>query len=241
MRLFPVLIILALCLAGWKNPPGKGASIVLQFDHVVGDSPLQFDSVTYHNALEQPFQVSMFKYYIGQFQLHRRDGGWVKIDTYHFIDAMEEASCSVSIDQIEPGVYDRLIFTLGVDSLRNCSGAQSGALDPVNGMFWSWNSGYIFLKMEGSSPLAGTPGKNLEYHIGGYRAPNNCIRTIDLSMGATPLTVLDKQTKTCRIKVDIAKMFSGKTDIDFVKTPFVTSPNKSAQIADNYANMFIIR
>jgi hypothetical protein len=32
-------------------------------------------------------------------------------------------------------------FLLGVDSLKNVSGIQTGALDPAKGMFWTWNTG----------------------------------------------------------------------------------------------------
>jgi hypothetical protein len=48
-------------------------------------------------------------------------------------------------------------FLLGVDSARNVSGIQTGALDPARGMFWTWNSGYVMAKIEGSSPSAHVP------------------------------------------------------------------------------------
>ena len=50
------------------------------------------------------------------------------------------------------GNYNSLSFLLGVDSMHNVSGAQTGALDPANDMFWTWNSGYVMAKMEGASP-----------------------------------------------------------------------------------------
>ena len=59
--------------------------------------------------------------------------------------------------------------------------AQTDALDPVNAMFWAWNTGYIFLKLEGRSSFSKLPGNIFEYHIGGYKSPSNCIRTISLN------------------------------------------------------------
>ena len=65
---------------------------------------------------------------------------------------------------------------IGVDSARNTSGAQLGALDPANSMFWSWNSGYIFVRMEGNSPQSTQPYNKLQFHIGGFKGATNCIK-----------------------------------------------------------------
>ena len=38
---------------------------------------------------------------------------------------------------------------LGVDSVLNYNGVHEGALDPINGMYWTWQTGYIHCKLEG--------------------------------------------------------------------------------------------
>ena len=55
----------------------------------------------------------------------------------------------------------------GTDSLSNISGAFNGALDPINGMYWTWNTGFINLKIEGTS----SSQDKIEWHIGGYQQP----------------------------------------------------------------------
>jgi hypothetical protein len=69
---------------------------------------------------------------------------------------------------------------LGVDSIRNVSGIQTGALDPLKGMFWTWNSGYVMAKLEGSSESSNSAGNRFTYHIGGFRPGMNVLKTIDL-------------------------------------------------------------
>jgi hypothetical protein len=59
-------------------------------------------------------------------------------------------------------------FMIGVDSARNNSGAQTGALDPTNGMFWSWSTGYIMAKFEGTSAQSPAAANALKFHIGGF-------------------------------------------------------------------------
>jgi hypothetical protein len=147
MKLFFILI------AGWisvglmQPAAKKTANLQIQFRHVINNEIIKLDNVTYVNDLGQTYTVSKFKYYIGQIRLRKTDGKEFLVDEYFLIDEEDEASKTVSLENIPAGEYEAISFILGVDSLRNCSGAQSGALDPFKGMFWSWNTGYIFLKL----------------------------------------------------------------------------------------------
>ena len=89
---------------------------------------------------------------------------------------------------------DELSFNLGVSSNMNRTGAHSGALDPSNGMFWSWQSGYINFKIEGISPSCLTRKNKFQFHIGGYQAPHNTLRRITF--------ILNKQTTQLSINLD---------------------------------------
>ncbi|HXP53201.1 MAG TPA: MbnP family protein, partial [Bacteroidia bacterium] len=123
---------------------------------------------------------------------------------------------------------------------HNCSGAQSGALDPVNAMFWEWNTGYIFMKMEGKSPVSKSPGNLLEFHIGGYRTPYNCIRTVTLKL-SQQLNITKNRTEALTIKTNLAELFKTPTTIDFSKLSSVTDFHNATTIADNYRDMFSIK
>jgi hypothetical protein len=153
---------------------------------------------------------------------------------YFLINQEERGSMQVTIDSIPAGVYSAISFTLGVDSVDNCSGAQTGALDPVNGMFWAWNSGYIFLKMEGISSVSNSTGKRLEFHIGGYKELNNCIKKINLELKQTNSNgVID-------IKADLNHLFSSPNPVDFSKLSSVTDFHNAKTMADNYSAMFSV-
>lgn len=77
---------------------------------------------------------------------------------------------------------DAVRFLFGVDSLTSVSGAFGGALDPTRGMYWTWQSGYIFLKLEGWSPAS--PGRKNEFHlhVGGYAGPHRAQREVTVSL-----------------------------------------------------------
>lgn len=61
---------------------------------------------------------------------------------------------------------------LGVDSVLNYNGVHEGSLDPINGMYWAWQTGYIHCKMEGNI-VCDSIKQRFEYHIGGYSTKNS--------------------------------------------------------------------
>ncbi len=91
----------------------------------------------------------------------------------------------VLIDLSEPGSQEYTSncngknLLLGVDSLTQMSGAGGGALDPIHGMYWTWQSGYIHLKLEGTVRSADGRFKPFSYHIGGFETPYNTLQTLN--------------------------------------------------------------
>lgn len=139
---------------------------------------------------------------------------------------------------VAPGTYRKIKFLIGVDSLRNVSGAQTGALEPGYGMFWDWNTGYIMAKVEGVSPQSTASGKEFIYHIGGFSGQYNCLRwvTIDLPQDAVVTT---GGKPSIHMSADILEWFRAPEKVEMNKTSFCTSPGKtSVMFADNYADMF---
>lgn len=219
-----------------KNPP---EGILLNFNHFVGDKLLVLDDTNYVNELNQPYIVTKFNYYIGQIQLLKDNGKEYSIPNHFLISEDKIETKKIVLEKIPSGTYTSIRFILGVDSLHNCSGAQSGALDPINAMFWTWNTGYIFLKLEGKSTFSSAIGNTLEYHIGGYKMPNNSIRTITLPF-ENPIVIEKKRMTEINIKADISEILKAPTTIDFSTTPTVNTLLNAKIIADNYSDIFTI-
>jgi hypothetical protein len=65
---------------------------------------------------------------------------------------------------------------LGIDPELQMASDFKGALDPINGMYWTWNSGYIQLKCTGDLiSMATKQEKHFELHLGGMQAPWICM------------------------------------------------------------------
>ena len=217
-----------------KNVP----SLVIEFNHYVGHDRLILDSLMFKNEFSQSYSISKFRYYISNIKLKRKDGTEFISNEYYLIDVEDKEPKQIVID--EQGDYSSISFTIGVDSLHNCSGLQLGALDPVKGMFWAWNTGYIFMKLEGKSPYSKSPSNIFEYHIGGYIQPNNCIRQVTLDLTEKSIQNIASDVDFLPIWVDVSEILKTPTSIDFTKLSSVTDFNNATMIADNYMDMFSV-
>jgi hypothetical protein len=220
----------------------KNNKIVVVFENYAGDEKVKLDSGVYKNGYGQSYTITRLRYYIGNIRLIRKDGaiGYSSPEYYIIDDAAPIAnSIELNVDNMEG--YSSIRFIIGVDSIHNCSGVQTGALDPVNGMFWAWNTGYIFFKMEGQSASSKSTANMLEFHIGGYKEPDNCIREINLNLGINGIKKKSDINSIIKIKTDISKVFNSTNKIDFSQLSAVTDFHNATTIANNYANMFSIQ
>lgn len=226
------------CKKDDKNSNTLPGRIELGFHNSVGNQALELNSKWYLNANNDSFQVTVLNYYISNIRFNSVSGaGHAVPESYHLIQESDESSHVQNITNIPAGTYQSVTFMIGVDSLRNVSGAQTGVLDPLHGMFWSWNTGYIMAKFEGISPKSTQSGHKLIFHVGGFAGANNATRMVTLTF-PTPITI-SNNAYHLHINADIAKWFAAPNIIDFSTTNIFMSPGGVAlKMADNYANMF---
>ena len=215
----------------------KNNLVTIEINHRVNDKALVLDDSTYLNSFGQVYTISKFNYYIGKLKLNEESGKIIEFKDYHFISEEKSSSKSFNLKNVHPGKYKSIEFILGVDSIDNCSGAQSDDLDPIYGMFWTWNTGYIFLKLEGNSIESSAIGNTLEYHIGGYKPPTNSIRTIEI-MFEEPLIINNNGNAKIELNVNIDKLLHHTNKIDFSVNPILNTPQQAKLIADNYQYIF---
>lgn len=210
----------------------KKQLLTIHFEHRFGTEKLVPEQ-TYYLDDSDTLVINRFKYYLSHIQLINAKGEiFTPKNDYYLINSSEETSMTIQLS-IPEGKYTGIQFLLGVDSIRNVSGVQTGALDPLHGMFWTWNSGYVMAKLEGTSSSSKMAGKQFTYHIGGFRNKQRTSRKISLTGAyANELTIL----------ADAKNWFDGPNKISVAKEPICHSPGELAvRIADNYSRMFSIK
>lgn len=209
----------------------KSDTTIIHFSAIANGRPLVAGDSSYKNVHGEGYQINRLQMYVSNLAMGQSTGS----DVY-LINVLAGDSITVVHNDKQAGM---LQFTLGVDSALNCSGAQEGALDPLLGMFWTWNSGYIFFKLEGFSPASTGSLGRIEHHIGGYRSPFNAARKIVLPL---PKKYLGTQVKPKHLylRINLDKYWqSSRAAIKIADQALLMAPGAAAcRIANQFTEMF---
>lgn len=251
------LLLLNLLILGCSKPeddilPSANTSgnLVLNFNNVVDTSELVLDSGVYFNAFEQAFSVVKFNYIVSNFALQLEDGNWFypnQDSCYFLIKEKDLFSHQAIIRNIPTGKYKAIKFIIGVDSLRSTRPIQelTGNIDPTGyaaDMVWTWNQGYIFMKLECRPFIPKGDSSNFipyVFHIGGYGGVNNPTinNIVEQEFQFTGTSLEDQKSLSMNLKVDLMKVLVGPNNVNFDDTKTVMLTPFSVKIAENYREM----
>jgi hypothetical protein len=172
------------------------------------------------NDAGDSISFSTLRFYISNVRFYDRNKEVASSQSVFLFD--QSTNYTKELMGVRPPNFDHIYFDIGVDSISNTLGAQDGELDPVNGMYWTWQSGYINFKLEGWSNRCTTRKSLFAYHIGGYSSPYNNLRSVYLPI---------PNISNLKIIVDLKLLF---TSIDLKQTSTVMSPNKESIILADY-------
>ncbi len=241
------------CKKDDNTPKGNGP-VTLHFDNRFGADDLVLGT-TYTNQAGEQLAISTFNYYVSNIVLVKEDGGEYvvpKDECYHLVREGVDSTYELELENVPAGNYNTLKFIIGVDSLKNASpvSERTGDLDvatTASDMYWTWNSGYIFYKIEGTSPAApydSMMGASMfYYHIGGYggysSATINNIRNVTISASESAI-VGEGKNPEIHIFADAKEVFDSPSLLSIAAHPGVMFAPFSTTISDNYKDMFTI-
>ncbi|MEZ4850480.1 MAG: MbnP family protein [Bacteroidia bacterium] len=128
-------------------------------------------------------QIETLKFYISRIEFYQENTKvFIEENSFHLLDAEDVGSLRVDISVPDHISFSHIKFNVGIDSLTNVSGAFGGDLDPTNGMYWTWQSGYINFKLEGKAKNCPARHNHFQFHIGGYQAPFNSLQIVELEI-----------------------------------------------------------
>jgi len=204
--------------------------IQFRFQPQINSEPLKLGRSYYISELEDSVSIEKLKFYIAELTLSNAEMTHVHSSPATFLIDMEDSASLQRSCAIPKGVsYQKLSFSLGLDSAIQCSGAKGGELDPTRGMYWSWQSGYINLKLEGTSNSCPARNHLIQYHIGGFQSPYNTEQSIVFEYDHSPSIL---------ITMDLNKLLTEK---NITKNFQIMSPNQKAMdFAKNLPDLFRI-
>lgn len=212
-RLYTLAVtVLCLLLVTCKSADTPHTLLHVNFKLKAGSS--DFSLNTNYTLQGKLIQFTTVRFYVCQFSYKTPLGnGYTTLDSlYHIV---EPGNTVWTIPVKNNITLDRIQFGMGVDVTRNDS---SGALaipaydypadHPLSAsqnMYWSWNPGYIFMKLEGRVDLNGNsslndPGETFSLHTG----LNNAFRIVNKDVH---IPLGNESEKNIYIEADIFRFF----------------------------------
>ena len=218
-----VIFILSSCEKDVFIPPvlpqDDQGTLEIQFKPTMNGQPLEFNE-TYLGNNNQGVMLETFKAYLSSIKLHSGDSilGESEVELLDF--SLNDKSLTL---KSKKGTIDAISYDVGLPPALNGTNdpnynpnsyENSHPLSIYNNMYWSWASGYIFLKIEGrldtSSQQNQTPNFTFFYHCGldtltrSYELSN---LNIDINSGQTTVVELALEMNDVLENVDISEEF----------------------------------
>ena len=173
--------------------------------------------------------IKELKWYISKVTLLQDDQiVFSEPKSVHLLNIGEPKSLQMELKSRKKISFNKIQFYIGIDSQTNVSGALGGDLDPTKGMYWTWQSGYINIKIEGESNSI--TNRDFQLHLGGYLPPFTTIQTVVL-----PITNASNE-----IKIGI-ELDSWLNQISLIGSAHIMSPSKEAvSMSKEFAKQFFI-
>ena len=232
-----------------SNPTGD---LKIEFRARYNTIPLVMNNGLYTNEHDDTLVVTDLNYYVSNIVLENANGDDYIVpqeDSYYLIRNNSQADRTIDLSNVPEGDYVAMRFTVGVDSSKSTADAseRTDDLDVIENadMYWAWNSGYIFFKMEGTSPQGQEiNGQNqFRYHIGGFGGYNtptiNNLREARVGFNNLSAQVrAGGQAPFVILGPNIYRFFGAKHKISIKDHPVVMLTPTSSEVADNIAEMF---
>lgn len=144
----------------------------LNFNICFNKEPIALNK-KYLTASKDTIELSLVKIYISNIIFKTKFNKLENTnESYYLLNCDDSNHIKIPINNIQN--VDSIFFDIGIDSISNYNAAFTKALDPINGMYWTWQSGFINFKIEGKI----NSKNNIEYHIGGFAYPNNALQKL---------------------------------------------------------------
>ncbi len=177
---------------------------VIHFDAKFKSEKLQLNKVYDLNG--NNIKIEHFKLYISDMVYLKNDSiVHVSKKMAHLINLSDSNTMAISEKALLE--FDAIRFKIGIDSITSVSGIYANDLDPTNGMYWTWQSGYINFKLEGTASNCPARLNKFQWHIGGYMSPFNAQREVELKCKKKAALTIDIQIDEMFHKVDVSKIY----------------------------------
>ncbi len=193
--------------------PVSAATLRIEITPKVNGELLQPASFRYQTSSGETFSITRVSYLVSDFALQRDDGTWLEFsNSVQWLDFNENRN-TVRLGNIPTGQFRTVRFLVGLNTNLNHAAISQfppgHALNPdVNGLYWGWQGGYIFLALEGLWRNSAGELDGWAYHLA---RDTNAVRVVL----AAPLQITN-ETKV-ELDFDLAVVLNAPSPLSFAR------------------------
>lgn len=211
----------------------KKATLAFHIEHKMDSDDFAADqSFTLKSGAK--VKISNARFYISGINIMDDAGGNLDLSDNFLLINYDTHMAQIA--EIEAQHVHMMNFYIGIDSITNhtidptSSTNVPEALSAAHGMYWSWNSGYKFMELEGQVDADGDGvfENNFEYHVG----LDKNLRTVG---GMVHKEAEAGKTLEIGLMVNWARMFEGVDMTTELSAHGGDHPALTSRIADNAA------
>ncbi len=227
------------------KPASQEQDLALVFKNVAGTSDVDFISAYTTNSAQQ-YTLSTVRFYMSGISLVKSDGSEYPLTGQYLL--VDPSVSHFHLGKVPVGNYKGLKFTVGIDSVTNHKDPSTYATtnplaNQTPSMHWSWNSGYVFMMIEGScdTTAAGTDAlasgqyhHSMFFHLG----MDGLTRKVELNNSA--FSIVSGTDKYVYIKTDMNQLLNGVDLKTENQSHTMGTMMLATKVANNIPNAFSI-
>lgn len=225
--LIAMLFLSSACKEDPVTPVDQTARLTLNFYHAVDGYKIEYDTMKYINAAGNPYLINEIQYFISDVILYKDDGTQHLLDAWediHYVDTdLPETWSYELMDSIQPGNYDSISFTFGINEQKNQS--LMFVNPPESNMFWPefLGGGYHYLKLNGKWKDTGDTIRPYNFHMGIGQVYDSTSGEINgfvqnyfrVSLPPYSFTISENESLSITVGMDVKRWFEDPHVFDF--------------------------
>lgn len=230
------LALSSLVVACTSSPDDPArATLVLRFDHRIGDQTVVLGA-DHETRYGQIVRFDELRYWVSNVAVTGPDETFEVPDSYYLVALTADSERTEIELSVPPGRWESLRFHIGVDPAPNGSlDRMAGELEPGIGMDWSWDTGYKFLRTEGSF-VEGEASGRFVIHTG-----NDVLyKRLEAQPLPDPVVLEQNGRAELELEAELDRLFAGIELAEASEILGGTVDSPAGKAAGNYARMFSV-
>jgi hypothetical protein len=188
---------------------------------------------TYYDPFNRRFLMEDLRGYISEIRLYNELDSFITIKDYSLLNWFNDPIISV---QSQPWNVTKIEYSLGIPASVNTltdpttyPNIHPLSVAGASGMFWTWNTGYIFYMLNGKTDLTGSTNSPLVDPLAYHCGDDTLYRT--LTFNTAPIQTEIGKTYTWNFEFNARKCIYNESDTMDFDTEYLTHTTGNLPLA----------